>query len=145
MEKIKLGTYVRSEQQSIEGIVTDIQPCGSPTCNDTNLTIKTPDGDEQFYYHAYSFIDTYYNDLKVIQRVWKTLPVEVIGGFFTWEILEVVGEPFNTGYLTKCRDGSWIVIQCYHTFTEERADSIVNDYTDKYQKVIIVDAKKEEN
>jgi hypothetical protein len=59
------------------------------------------------------------------QRVWRTVSKPDHNGFFIWDILEVMdidqidktSKAFKT--FVECRDGSYILIQCYHFWTQE--------------------------
>jgi hypothetical protein len=70
------------------------------------------------------------------QRVWRAFSQSETCGFFVWEILEYVdnGNPLNVQQrhmFEKCRDGSFILIQCYHFWTEDSAmAAYANNYLD---------------
>jgi hypothetical protein len=62
------------------------------------------------------------------QKIWRNLSIpEASGcGYFLWEVMEVVGESDPQSYFTECRDGSYVLIVCMHSFTRE--------YFDEYEK-----------
>jgi hypothetical protein len=64
-----------------------------------------------------------------MQIVWRnySAPKFTGAGYYIWDVTEVIGEPFKEKYFTKCRDGSFIIMQCFHTFTEEKALEMFND------------------
>jgi hypothetical protein len=81
------------------------------------------------------------------QQVWRTANSDFnSSGYFVWEILEVVGhEGPIPSYFTECRDGSLILIGCYHHWTLESAgESLHRPVMDKYQTVSIVPEPRKE-
>lgn len=66
--------------------------------------------------------------MKSIQRIWRSMSkVGISGGFFVWDIVEVMGGNPEAPYYTKCADGSLILVQCYHFFIEKQAIDFMND------------------
>ena len=68
------------------------------------------------------------------QNVWRTISNKSSNGWFVWEILEYQGSkdgpdpsPKQQKNFIQCRDGSWINIHCFHSWTSERAENILND------------------
>lgn len=62
------------------------------------------------------------------QIVWRTFSNGGHNGFFIWEIVEVVGDPGKrTRMFDKCRDGSYIMINCQHTWNFKTADKWLFD------------------
>jgi hypothetical protein len=76
--------------------------------------------------------------MNELQQVWRDLS-ELDGyGFLVWDVMEVVGEPHasQVQYYLECSDGSYILIQCYHYWTRERAEAFYNDSgLEAYQSV----------
>jgi hypothetical protein len=85
-----------------------------------------------------------------MQRVWRTASSDYSNnGYFVWEILEVIGEVYDNEitkfHLTKCRDGSYILIQCYHYWTLEKAGKALHSAgMDGWQVISIVPEPKKE-
>jgi hypothetical protein len=88
--------------------------------------------------HKIGIAATYGKDFQKV-RVWRTASYSPIDGYFVWDIMEadLGGRPFNS--FTKCRDGSYIIVQCYHFWTMQRAGEFLHDRSfDSYQNVEIV-------
>jgi hypothetical protein len=65
---------------------------------------------------------------KWAQKVWHNLSIPKASscGYFLWEVMEVEADSDPQSYFTECRDGSYILIACMHSFTR--------DYFDEYEK-----------
>lgn len=77
------------------------------------------------------------------QRVWRTLSSDAFG-YYIWDVIEVTGETDRTSRtlpkgFVECIDGRYILVQCYHFWTKERAIEFLynNEYT-QWQQVYIV-------
>jgi len=77
-----------------------------------------------------------------MQRVWRTTNSDYSNsGYFVWEVIEVVGKvsPLEQEPFEKCRDGSLILIRCFHYWTLEKADkSLYDDTYSCWQTVTVV-------
>jgi len=77
-----------------------------------------------------------------MQHVWRTMSSVSNVGYVVWDIMELMGEPFRESYFIKCSDNSYISIQCFHFWTEEKAVEFLNQCAyDEYQTVEIVGMK----
>ena len=80
-------------------------------------------------------------EMSIIEKnqVWRTASDKTIGGYFVWEVIQVVGEPFPSQLhmYTQCRDGSYVVIQCSHFFTLQKAGEFLHS-PDAFQTLTIV-------
>lgn len=112
--QIKIGDRVQhNEYKDITGCVTAVKQCH---CGLPGLIINN----QHTLYHSDLF--------NVMQQVWRTVSKEISGGFFTWEVLQVIGEPifgkgdsrYDKTYI-ECRDGTLIMAECFHHFTQEHA------------------------
>jgi len=61
------------------------------------------------------------------QKVWRTMNATEGSGFFVWDVMEVDAKdnPYAP-YFDVCSDGSFIMPQCYHFFTKDRAETFLN-------------------
>lgn len=76
---------------------------------------------------------------EMLQKVWRTLSETENSGYFVWDIMECMGEPFDESWFIKCRDDSFITIQCYHFWTLERADKSFTDTRySNFQQIILI-------
>lgn len=78
-----------------------------------------------------------------LQQVWRTASTSNNSGYFVWDIIEVIGEvdPKDSWskQFTLCRDGSYILVQCYHFWTTEKSNKFLNESGGwAYQTVIII-------
>lgn len=120
--EFKVGDMVTSEKWSATGIVTEVGFCSQmdadrhSVCWAPEITVENKMGMKTLF-HADSF--------EHVQRVWRTMSNGQHNGYFVWDILEVIGkipdDLLKKDYYTECRDGSYISIQCFHFFSEERA------------------------
>lgn len=82
-----------------------------------------------------------------IQRVWRALSENKnsTGGFYVWDVMEYVSNDAPASYIldqfVECRDGSWIMIQCYHSWTRDQAEKTVNAEGAFYQEIIVIPEK----
>lgn len=77
------------------------------------------------------------------QRAWRTMTT-TNSGYFIWEVLECIGEPehfADTKTFIQCRDNSYVMAWCTHTFNEKTAISFLgeNGYD---QQIIIIPTKE---
>jgi hypothetical protein len=72
------------------------------------------------------------NEMEKKQNIWRTVSVPDHNGVFVWEVSEYMalrGEtPVPRMNYIQCRDGSWVSIQCFHCWTTEGAERILNDH-----------------
>lgn len=76
------------------------------------------------------------------QQVWLNRIDTTSSGSFIWEIAEVVGKihPSLVDRYISCRDGSYITIQCYHSFSKETANEFLQNSWRAHQNVINIKA-----
>lgn len=61
------------------------------------------------------------------QNVWRTMSESKYdGGFRVWEILEVMGRIDRASHIV-ARDGTQFIVQCYHYWTKNQAELMMND------------------
>src|SRR5687768_5759654 len=78
------------------------------------------------------------------QKVWTTLSETKGCGFFVWVIMEVQGTtddftPKMLEIFEPTPDGGFILINCYHFFTKEKATQFLNDASfAAYQDIEII-------
>ncbi len=75
------------------------------------------------------------------QTVWRTFSATESCGFFVWEVLEMMGEPLDylIPNLHKCRDGSYILIQRYHSESREASESVYTENIFGDQEIVLID------
>lgn len=69
------------------------------------------------------------------QTVWRAYSESNNSGYFVWEITEVMPSPDDTPikpnqHMVECRDGSYVVLYCFHFWVKESALRILksNDW-----------------
>jgi|ERR1044072_302758 hypothetical protein len=88
-------------------------------------------------------IDEYNDRLTIVdvkQKVWRTMNATEGSGFFVWDVMEVDAKdnPYAP-YFDVCSDDTFIMPQCYHFFTKERAERFLNsnDYPAMIEVIVI--------
>ena len=76
---------------------------------------------------------------SVMQRVWRTATHSSQNGYFVWDVMEVIGTPFDEKYFVKCRDDSFIMIMCMQTWTIEAAGSMLHGYDRRLQILEVIE------
>jgi hypothetical protein len=73
------------------------------------------------------------------QRVWRTVS-ETAYGCFVWDVTEVMGEPhpLQIPYFIQCLDGSYLLIQCTHYWTNTLALMALSDNEYDYLQELIL-------
>lgn len=79
------------------------------------------------------------------QKIWRYFKNAGHNGVFVWEVIEVLGEPslwlvnsVNSPYML-CRDGSYIIVDCFHFFNETHAHTYFQESLFNEQNVILID------
>lgn len=78
-----------------------------------------------------------------LQRVWRTVSDNANhNGYFGWEVHECIGDrtefvPSLLKNFIKCRDDSYIMIQCYHFWTLESVGTFYHDDSFSPYQVVI--------
>lgn len=74
-----------------------------------------------------------------MQPVWRTMSSTKGDGFFVWEVVQVVGENYpNRPYYTACSDGTDVMVQCCHFFSEKEALTFLNNGGWEDQSVTVI-------
>jgi hypothetical protein len=79
-----------------------------------------------------------------IQRVWRTLSENKnsTGGFYVWDILEYMSDKDPESYIidsfVQCRDGSWVMAECYHNWTRDQGEKNLHAEGAFYQNIIVI-------
>lgn len=81
-----------------------------------------------------------------IQPVWRNFSQNKnsSGGFYVWDVVQFVGAekpaPFSIKDFIECADGTWIMIQCNHFWTEDKAiEALKSNIWAQWQNLIIVE------
>jgi hypothetical protein len=78
-------------------------------------------------------------DIPEKQPIWRTFSASHNCGYFVWSVHLVMGKPHDEKYFEKCRDGSFIMIECHHFWSlEQSAEFLTDTLSDEWQTVTLI-------